>query len=796
MAVSTVQLKGYQQEALERLDSFLAEWAELGSVAEAFREVSDSDYQSPSWPKEDKELRRWTPSVCLKAGTGAGKTLMAATWLQPIAESVAGGPTPLRLVLWLVPTKTLIDQTIRALRDPKGMYRPTLEAAFGPTNVVGREALLSIAPSQLADGLTIVVSTAQGFRREEKEGLRAYRENGALMGHFTAPATDAWLGEDGQPLTGEEVVPSAVNVSRLHRPVVVVDEAHRNQSALSWEMLGALRPRFVLELTATPRPAANVLTSVLPIRLKEEEMIRMPVNLYRCEGWMDALADAQKNRDGLESAARKAKERIRPIVLIQAEAKDEAHSHLEKGKVAVFDVVAFLEGQLKVEREEIAIRTGTVDELTGRDLLASDCVVRYVVTVQAAAEGWDCPFATTLAAMSATKSKLKVTQLLGRCVRQDLARKSSDARLNETYVFTATPAFTDTAQTVIGSMEELGFSGADLKLHEKGKRSGGSDPDISALRPVFEGEKIPTLYLRSAPKGKAAPVESPNQFVDHATAKLRLDRVDGIVKPVAPSDAARIDFDLDGKLIQTELNLPSSPTDSYEEFDESILVNALSRSVRDQRIDYQSMTTAIAATVEALKDNGWTLSEMFGNYRLISGTIKAEMSARYEQLVESGIDAAFQGGLLTAKSVPLPSELLQPPVVYIGLDQSKHLYGTIGLMNEPELFIAEALATSQKVKWWWRNPDRTGWFMVGKWGRFFPDFIARFNDGRLVVIEHKGSQLIGNVDTKAKEDLGALWATVAGSRSTFYLVTQSPDQNRPAQISPTDLAQNVLGVVL
>lgn len=785
-------LKPFQEEAHKDLVAFLDQWASLGSIADAFRETTDRDYRTPAW-NGDKGLRGGTPSVCLKGGTGAGKTLMAATWIDPVARSVAGGPTPLRLVLWLVPTKTLIDQTIRVLREPKGMYRAVFEAAFGQLSVISRETLLSVTPAQLSTGLTIVVSTAQGFRREDVEGLRAFRENGALMDHFDSPEDLQLLGENGEPLEPGEVVPSAVNVVRTRRPVVVVDEAHRNQSALSWQMLAALNPRFVLELTATPREEANVVHDVPPVRLKEEEMIRMPVNLYRSEGWMDALADAKANRDQLEKAARRAKDRIRPIALIQAEAKDEAHSHLDKGKVSVYDTVTFLTKELEVEREEIAIRTGAVDELSGRDLLRSDCPVRFVITVQAAAEGWDCPFATTLVAISSTRSRLQVTQLLGRCLRQDLARRSKNRKLNETYVFAATPAFNETAEAVVRSMEQLGFHGSDVVLHEQGKRLGGKDPETTRIRDLAKEDKLPRLALQADDGGEPQLLLSAEQLEPFAAKKLRLDAVDPIVKPTSSVDATQIDFDVDGKLVQSELQLPASPSETYEEFNEEILVDVLARSVRDRRVSYKQMRKAIEATVASLTDQGWTLSEMFGNYRLLTTAISKEMKSRYEDLLGSGLGVAAQSGKLCTVPTGLSAEIAQVGVAE-KVDLSKHAYDSISRMNGEERELARDLSQSKKVKWWWRNPERTGWYLVGKWGRFFPDFVARLTDGRLVVLEYKGSQLAGNEDTDLKEDLGQLWESAAGSESSFYLVTKNPDATRTAQISPTELARNVLEI--
>jgi len=795
IAPAAAPLKQFQLRALDTLEVFLENWADFGSVGDAFYETTTRDYQHPAWDKADPELRRWVPSVCLQAGTGAGKTLMATTWLQPIAGSVAGGPVPLRLVLWLVPTKTLIEQSIRILRDPKGMYQPVLTAAFGNAAVIGREALMSATPAQLSNGVTIVVATAQGFRREEVEGLRAYRQNGALLAHFAdAVDTGPLVGEEGEALTEDVVVPSVVNVVRMHRPVVVIDEAHRNQSALSWQMLSNLRPRFVLELTATPRQRANILHRIPPVELKAEEMIRMPVNLYRTEGWMDALANAARNRQRLERAARRVGDRIRPIVLIQVETKEPAKSHLSQSRVAVFDAVEFLTSKLDIKREQIAVRTGDVDELSGNNLLSPSCEIRWVITVQAAAEGWDCPFATTLCAISATRSAVRVTQLLGRCLRQDLARRSTEQLLNETYVYAATPDFAATAKDVIKSMEDLGFHADDVRIHGNGTGRTTRDPDRTSVRPAFADEALPVFALREKARSKARVVEAPEELARFAAKKLRLDRVDTIRKVLVQEDAEQLDIDREGRIIATELNLPRRPTNNYEEFTKDALVDVLRRGVRDKRVSYDEMGKVIQRTIDGLQRDGWKVSEMFGRFRIISEAVATEMRTRYAAYLLDGFRAAAQQGKLVTTNLRLPAEVVQRNEMFTGLDLRKHAYGEISAMNNDELKIAQDLARSEQVSWWWRNPDRTGWRIVGYWGRFYPDFIARLVDGRMLVIEYKGKQLAGAEDTERKVNLGQLWTSVAGKGSQFYLVTRDPDAGQPNRISPADLARNVLGL--
>ncbi len=106
--------------------------------------------------------------------------------------------------------------------------------------------------------------------------------------------------------------------------------------------------------------------------------------------------------------------------------------------------------------------------------------------------------------------------------------------------------------------------------------------------------------------------------------------------------------------------------------------------------------------------------------------------------------------------VDYPANLLYEGT--IGFD--KHFYPRIGNMNGEESECAQAIDRNPLVKFWVRNLERQErhafWLPIST-GKFYPDFIARLNDGRLLVIEYKGEHL-ANEDTKKKELIGKVWA--------------------------------------
>ena len=83
------------------------------------------------------------------------------------------------------------------------------------------------------------------------------------------------------------VAHSLFNVFKMLRPVIILDEAHKAYGARNQEAneefarsVSCLDPRMVIELSATPnRGISNLLVDITGIELKNEEMIKLPVQV-------------------------------------------------------------------------------------------------------------------------------------------------------------------------------------------------------------------------------------------------------------------------------------------------------------------------------------------------------------------------------------------------------------------------------------------------------------------------------------------------------------------------------------
>ncbi len=194
-----------------------------------------------------QDLLPGVANVCLKVPTGGGKTFLAANAIEPIFNAL--GVIQQRVVVWLVPSDAILAQTLAALRNPAHPYRQKIDVAFNSrVEVYTKDQLLSATRfniSAITEQLSILVLSYDSFRGK-KEQLKARQENSSLAQLAQALGTPTHPVEDAGPT-------ALLQIINQLRPVVIVDESHHARSTLSNQMLRDFNPRFVLDLTATPR---------------------------------------------------------------------------------------------------------------------------------------------------------------------------------------------------------------------------------------------------------------------------------------------------------------------------------------------------------------------------------------------------------------------------------------------------------------------------------------------------------------------------------------------------------------
>jgi type III restriction enzyme len=454
-----MQLHDYQQEVLDDLEHYLSALDATANPVQAYAQHwANYRLGAVAMPAYQEQVPG-VPQVCVKVPTAGGKTFIAANALAPIFRHLeAQGRDAPRLVLWLVPSLAILDQTLRALADSNHPYRQQLNRDFsGRVEVYRKEDILTgrgFAPDSLKNQLSVAVLSFDSIRagKQTKDSRKVYQDNGYLQ---------PFAGQlDPADMLPEHDETALINVLRALRPVVVVDESHNATSDLSVDMLKTLNPSFILDLTATPRASSNIISFVDAAKLKRNHMVKLPVIVQNCADKNDVVARALELRRNLEAMAQveaaSGGAYIRPIVLFQAEPKtgSEPTDFVQLKKQLI---------GLGIPEAEIRIKTAEIDELKNETLGAADCAVRYIITVNALKEGWDCPFAYVLATLANKSSAVDVEQILGRILRQPYARRHSEDLLNYSYVFTASDRFIDTLSHIVAGLNRAGFSEHDCR---------------------------------------------------------------------------------------------------------------------------------------------------------------------------------------------------------------------------------------------------------------------------------------------------------------------------------------------
>lgn len=749
---SFMELKKYQQKTLNELRKYILEMRKYDTektAGVAFM-IMRTDAKD-NYPKDYRwvpELGR-SPFVCVKVPTGGGKTLIAAHSVGIIYKDYLGERSDRGLVMWFVPSDAIKKQTLDNLRDRKHFYREVLDERFdNAVKVFDLSEAKAMKKDDLANNLCIIVSTLSAFRRENREWLKAYQDNGALMPHFEGlnAADFNFLDKDKEG----EIIYSLANVIKLHNSLVIVDEGHNVQTELSFEMLKGLNPSFILEFTATPKGQSNVLVNISAKELKKEKMIKMPIYLANKTPWQETIYEGIEKLRDLEKRAKKIKgEYIRPIMLLQAEQDVESAK-----KVYVEKIYKFLTDEAKISAEQIAVQTSKKKDLPEmKTLLGRQCPIRYIITVNALREGWDCPFAYVLVSVSHLGARLSVEQTIGRIMRLPNAEEKSDPALNSAYIFAATQNFNQTSEMVISGLQENGYEdivsgggGISVTANEFKKKINDKKTAIPFIN-IKDGKNLRKLDYVADLIGNVAVLKNKDAEID-----FQFGENGGIVK---------IDIGSEGKLIKDKAG-KLGLIYHFKDFTEDDLLSWFREKIQRGFIAVGEMNSYLKKVIGKLLAKH-KLNEMSAyRYKIkevieekINEIIDQSTKKKFGKLVKKKLLISRGEGFILGESV----NLLQ-----ISPDNfSKHLYEKAGKMNEEELDLANRIDGLDNARWWFRNPEMSGFYIQGwKKQKFYPDFIVKTKKGNYIILEYKGEHIAGSEDSEYKKAIGEQWGKLCG----------------------------------
>jgi type III restriction enzyme len=864
-----MNLKQYQETTLAVLRRFLEE-ARIAGPKNAYEAITREQEQA-------RRLGRYggtyvplaelpnTPYVCLRLPTGGGKTILGAHSIAIARDAWVEKDYP--LVLWLVPSNTIRLQTAEALKNPRHPYRKVLDDSFeGRVRVLDIADFTQIRPHDIRDHCCIVVGTIQTLRVSNTEGRKVYAHHEDLEPHFTAlPKNLPGLEkrEDGG------IRFSFANLLHVHRPLMIVDEAHNAVTGLTREMQARVNPSAIIEFTATPRPNSNILHSVTAQELKRAEMIKLPIMLSEHDTWQNAVNSAIAARASLTEAAEDDADYIRPIVLFQAQPKDQEIT-VEVLKKHLMDVE-------QIPENRIAVATGNQRELDGIDLFDKACPIEYVITVEALKEGWDCSFAYAFCSVSRIKSAVDVEQLLGRVLRMPYARRRKSDALNRAYAFLSEPTFGEAARSLADKLVAMGFEEdeardsiestqaeldvdgslfsqsnqpkskptfthtvaatpevlSELKKHAgvavratedgmveiavTGRVAGGLEQMIAGVISEPERKEFTEAVARyrAAVKDQLSPAEQGETFqvprlmseiqgalefadtdvflefhdwslLDHS---YKLDEHEFAIRETARS----FEIDLDGDRITYQFASEEEQLAldvDVEGWTPEALVLWLDRQVRQPDIHQSELLrwlrdlvghliTGREMHVAALMRCKFILArKVRDRLATIRQKERDRVYQRYLLAPDAKVEVSFIEVFTFEEGMYRDQRCYRgrwkPRKHFLGPDQVPEFGGA---ENGEEFQCAQALDSLPNVKFWIRNVARhpESFWLPTATDKFYPDFVALLNDGRLLVVEYKGAHIADGPDTNEKRTIGHLWEKRSRGKGLFVVVEKAVD---------------------
>ena len=836
-----MELKEYQQGVLRKIDHYLAVLTEQTEkvekvkvlIAEQGLDLDIGDPCQKTWVFLNNErvlpylcdsdgshvvapylsrydgLNRSIPNICLKVPTGGGKTLLATCALERIHTDYFKRQTG--FVLWVVPSDAIYRQTWKQLANREHPYRQTLERASG-----GRVKLLEKGDAftrlDVKGQLCVMLLMLPSASRQSKDTLRMFRDSGRFTSFFP-PEDDS---ENNRELLKavpnlmindladlgymDGIVPGSLSIKQslgnvlcLVRPVVIVDEGHKAYSDTARETLCGFNPRFIVELSATPNTGgkhqSNMLVNVPGSDLKDEEMIKLPINVENEDkgGWKHTLTLAHQKLEDLSKEAIQLQTEtgryIRPIMLVRVERtgkeqRDAAFVHAEHAR-------EYLQEKLGVKEEEIRLKTSETDELGSEDLLAETCQVRYIITKDALREGWDCPFAYVLTILSKTTANTALTQMIGRVLRQPQAQLTKRQALDECYVFTFDQDVNEAVNGVRKGLQDEGM--ADLASSVKVVGGGGGKLRLTKKETLQRREafsKLPTIFL---PRVLCRDENAANGYrmVDYD--RDILGELDWETFRYLQAESVNVEDQEKLKRTIARVDLDSKKEDEAGLFthemvdevpDEGLDVAFLVRQLLDVIPNPWQGMRILSDTLAILRTRGVSEKRLYVNRLDLLKAMKLDLRKQVDSAAEALFREKLESGYISLRLVSsgdanLNWKLAKTLEIDVseedrllhrkdGSDIEKSLFDKVYQrdFNSLEKETAWYLDTRESVYWWHRIAVNQRSYSLQGWQRnkIYPDILAcvhETEDGkfRFSVLETKGEHLKGNDDTEYKRKM-------------------------------------------
>ena len=804
-----LELKEYQRGALDALTRWLETLEDTQRDSETTiellqqRQINTSiinelrNYPKAAWQKlkenggiaatagehvdRTDDANRSIPHICFKVPTGGGKTLLAAAALERL-------PWQRGLVLWVVPSKAIYEQTKAALWDKQHPYRKMLNrASAGRVKMLEKEDTFN--RDDIANYLCVMLLMLPATNRQRgREFLRMFRDSGRYPSFY--PDSDDIFGNtrllneypdlECHP-EGGLVKQSLFNVFKMLHPVVVLDEAHKAYGARNRQTneefarsINRLDPRMVIELSATPnRGISNLLVDIEGPDLKREEMIKLPVQVtsFPNAEWQLTLSQAADELERLDTEAQSYENStgryIRPIAVVRVERT--GRDQRDGERIHAEDVREYLTQNLRVPSDAVRVKSAENDELGRENLLSEFSQVRWIITKSALMEGWDCPFAYLLVMLDNTQAQRAITQLVGRVMRQPHAQLTGRKLLDQCYVYCNNVDVGTVVTQVKNGLESEGLTGLGDEV------MGASDsPQESATQDVqqqtvqrrdqFQNSEIYLPVVRHRDGDRWIQLNYQAHILPH---------IDWLaIEPPDPQSSAPQRVQRQSATVDVGEVAPVFRPEQEPYIDKTVNISDFARRLSDLMPNLWQAARIAQQLHERLSAEGNTEADIYDRRsylaHILREHVKSEVEKQAEQVFRRKLDQdeirfdletrapnyrmVDSYNIQVREDRPLLRRDYEPLQLSLFEPVFEHQFD-----SELEKKFAYYLDEERALQWWHRVAARQrGEYYLQGWkrGRIYPDFVAMTNEvagaTRVLIFDTKGEHLEGNLDTEYK----------------------------------------------
>lgn len=350
--------------------------------------------------------------VVFKAPTGSGKTFMAASLFEELAEE---NPSVNFCILWACPGKgELHKQSFDAVKT-----------------YLGGNPVCSLLEDNFFGSRKYIKDKEIVFINWEKL-IQKDKETGKWANN---------LMKDQEGMNFIDVIEKTKQNGT--RVILVIDESHigASQKARIQEFINTIIiPNIVLEMSATPLNN-HIDVEIEAQKVVDEEMIKEDVivnqginkedkTLAEQDSELLVLQKGYDKRQEIVEEYNKLNIAVNPLVLIQIPNVDEG----EAKKLVIKDFLR--EKGITEDNGKLKFWCDDKGNFDKKAIKKNNDITEYLVFKTAVATGWDCPRAHILIKFRDGKSETFETQTIGRILRTAEAKSYDNYLLDNAYIFT------------------------------------------------------------------------------------------------------------------------------------------------------------------------------------------------------------------------------------------------------------------------------------------------------------------------------------------------------------------------